>query len=157
MSTAIARSRALRGAAWLDQVRPGWDEYVDLTELDLADSEYCVLGQVFEDDAIYADSSTGWDWATREFRDEIGDTGERFGFDSGNSKWVSYAELDQAWIELIETRRAQREAYATYAQNIEISKAYAWADGIVDEIVLNETEQPRIITVADIARDLIDS
>ncbi len=46
MSAAIAR-RVARGAALLDEKRPGWDARIDLAGLDLEDCELCVVGQLF--------------------------------------------------------------------------------------------------------------
>jgi hypothetical protein len=34
------------GAAWLDQVAPGWERKVDLSVLDLTDPFQCICGQV---------------------------------------------------------------------------------------------------------------
>lgn len=42
--------RVARGAAWLDDVRPGWRDQVSLTTLTLANSRLCILGQVFGQD-----------------------------------------------------------------------------------------------------------
>lgn len=47
-----ARERARRGAAYLDDVAPGWMEDVDPLSLDLADGTACVLGQLHGSFAI---------------------------------------------------------------------------------------------------------
>jgi hypothetical protein len=47
-----ARERARRGAAYLDDVAPGWIEDVDPLSLDLADGTACVLGQLHGSFAI---------------------------------------------------------------------------------------------------------
>ena len=40
-------ARILRGAALLDEERPGWRGHIDLHNLDMGYSPYCVLGQEF--------------------------------------------------------------------------------------------------------------
>jgi hypothetical protein len=49
ISLQSARDRASRGAAYLDDVDPGWHERIDLEELALASGEACVLGQLHGD------------------------------------------------------------------------------------------------------------
>lgn len=39
--------RVERGAAWLDENRPGWRDAIDLRRLRLSSTHNCVLGQVF--------------------------------------------------------------------------------------------------------------
>lgn len=41
------KTRVERGAAWLDNVQPGWESKVDVTKLNLSSSLDCVCGQVF--------------------------------------------------------------------------------------------------------------
>lgn len=41
------KTRVERGAAWLDNVQPGWESRVDVTMLNLNDPYHCVCGQVF--------------------------------------------------------------------------------------------------------------
>jgi hypothetical protein len=40
------RSRVERGAKFLDNVIPGWAEYIDIDDLDLGHGYKCVLGQL---------------------------------------------------------------------------------------------------------------
>lgn len=151
----IARYRAFAGAAWLDCVSPGWDSQVSLTDLVLEDGSSCVLGQVF---AEYADPDddlyNGYDWATENF-DELDGDGRGYGFEYARD--VTYAELDQAWTELIEARRAQRAAYATYEVNIAASKAIDTYVGLLDDLDETVNSAPRIVTISDIARELVDA
>lgn len=44
--------RVKRGAALLDEKRPGWADEIDLDLLNLRSCTTCVLGQVFLDDAV---------------------------------------------------------------------------------------------------------
>jgi hypothetical protein len=39
-------SNVQRGAAFLDRIAPGWEAYIDLATLNLADCLYCVFGQL---------------------------------------------------------------------------------------------------------------
>lgn len=41
-----ARTRARRGAAYLDEADPGWHTRLDAATLELADGAHCVLGQL---------------------------------------------------------------------------------------------------------------
>ena len=45
------QERVARGTWWLDQVRPGWRDALELGRLDLAHGGHCVLGQVFSEEA----------------------------------------------------------------------------------------------------------
>lgn len=90
MSTDIDE-RVERGAALLDQVRPGWHIEVDITRLHLGSYTRCVLGQLFG-----------------EFRDGTavlfpGDAAESiaYGFDGDDE----HTDLTLAWLDLINERR----------------------------------------------------
>jgi hypothetical protein len=39
--------RVRRGAAWLDQVKPGWEQMIDIRQLNLRQFESCTIGQTF--------------------------------------------------------------------------------------------------------------
>lgn len=45
---AMFEEQVARGAAWLDQVYPGWERRIDLSSLDLASGCLCILGQVVD-------------------------------------------------------------------------------------------------------------
>ncbi len=49
ITLAQARQRAQRGAAYLDEVDPGWHRRIDPAMLALDDGAYCVLGQLHGD------------------------------------------------------------------------------------------------------------
>ena len=40
-----AAERVLRGAAWLDENHPGWENNLDLSKLEMSQCDWCVLGQ----------------------------------------------------------------------------------------------------------------
>lgn len=42
-------TNAPKGAAYLDTVRPGWADRIDLDIFDITMSECCVIGQLYED------------------------------------------------------------------------------------------------------------
>ena len=39
------KKRVARGAALLDEKRPGWEAMIDLSSLDISDPYKCILGQ----------------------------------------------------------------------------------------------------------------
>jgi hypothetical protein len=45
------QERVARGARWLDGVRPGWRDALELSKLDIHSDVNCVLGQVFAEEA----------------------------------------------------------------------------------------------------------
>lgn len=93
--------RAERGAALLDERRPGWWQGIDLGRLDIGSTCNCVVGQVYAAGgfgaftrALYALGVGGWD------------QDEEHGFDAECSE---YAELTAAWRDLVLSRRAAAE------------------------------------------------
>jgi len=42
------RPKVLRGAALLDEIRPGWEFEIDLGSLDLSRYNKCILGQLYD-------------------------------------------------------------------------------------------------------------
>lgn len=104
--------RVAKGAALLDERRPGWALVIDLPTLDISDCDYCVLGQLMGD---YAD---GLDTLSL-----TGDTSYAFGFSltglefaeiakelakeldvSNYDRDAVYAGLREAWVEAISAR-----------------------------------------------------
>ena len=91
------RYEVLRGAAWLDQVRPGWDQEIDLTTLEMSNCARCIVGQL-------------WGWA-----DRLGTPKpayyyhEDYGFDIPDEHLSiegAYEKLAEEWRDLITSRRA---------------------------------------------------
>ena len=59
-----ARVRAKRGAKWLDEHFPGWQQYINAETLELNDPKQCICGQVFERQAKESESHlSGFDYA----------------------------------------------------------------------------------------------
>jgi hypothetical protein len=90
--------RVARGAEWLDKEVPGWEEQIDLSTLDLADSCQCILGQVYRNVA----KACCWDGYIHGKNHLCLNTFE-LGFTTFGSDY-DWALLDQAWITLIKDR-----------------------------------------------------
>lgn len=68
----VVEERAARGAAWLDEVKPGWEEHIDLERLSIVSSSRCVAGQVFTEEAIkHTAALTGFDYVGRVYGTHI--------------------------------------------------------------------------------------
>lgn len=51
-----------RGAAWLDENKPGWERLIDPSMLEMKEPCRCILGQVFEQEACeLSDGNIRWD------------------------------------------------------------------------------------------------
>lgn len=113
-----------RGAAWLDDVRPGWYLEIDVADLDLQNSRRCVLGQlavqIAEENGVSLDDHvTGYDAIVYgaaytdlecilQFRragaPAYGSAGE-WSLDHGfRAGCLSYRDLDDLWIKAIKRR-----------------------------------------------------
>ena len=91
--------RVTRGAAILDQKKPGWEREIDLASLELSDSCHCVLGQ------IYGHYCDGVDILGVFNGRCTGMSVAEAGFITYPSEHISaYAKLDEAWISLIKER-----------------------------------------------------
>lgn len=106
MSDRAARVEA--GAAWLDETVPNWERRVDDTMLDLASGCNCILGQVFK---VAAAPFTGYEWATRTFTgyEHYLPVASGWAVEHGFlvDKDETAEELDDAWLDLMDTRRRQ--------------------------------------------------
>lgn len=99
-----------RGAAWLDDTVPGWEDRVDVGNLVMQDAGRCILGQVF----AAKGRSLGWLArlrGTTGYRFAVGryDTLQRIemGFNTELGGKVTFAELQEAWLQLLAHRRLQ--------------------------------------------------
>lgn len=94
-----------RGAALLDEVRPGWFREIDVKKLDLSQATNCVLGQLYGNWKL-AGAHFGWDvWSSS------GDKGyDQHSLDYGFgctyliSTFVNNRKLTPHWIEAINER-----------------------------------------------------
>ena len=101
--------RVARGAAFLDETRPGWDRHIDLDRLSLRSACDCVLGQL-DDEPRHA-----WQETVEAFGLDFEDSQEcDLGFSLpsvtvADADWPAGArgwrELTEAWRALITARR----------------------------------------------------
>jgi hypothetical protein len=111
------------GTQFLDAVRPGWANQIDLDSLDLENPRACVLGQVFAERAAEYDNVSpfvigGWaahDWLVEQGyqlndeSDEYFNAAKACGFerDGVTRGWPfgedTYDELQAAWTQVIES------------------------------------------------------
>jgi hypothetical protein len=106
--------RVERGAALLDEKRPGWWRDIDLGTLDIASRCGCVIGQLAGLTGAQ-DRGLAYEWATRQlgvgWSDEIpmgfeAPTTREFGGDRVPVIAAEYDALTAAWADLIAARRA---------------------------------------------------
>lgn len=87
-------SRAARGAAHLDAVRPGWHHRVDTDTLNIASGGRCALGQVY---GSYGAGLT---------QGHVGSAAPSFGMVAMTSNIdAEYRALTEAWVREVENRR----------------------------------------------------
>lgn len=107
----MLRPNVERGARWLDEVKPGWVDLIDLDTLNLEDPCFCICGQAFfaEASAHSIDSYDGFAVAERLLRD-AGSHAADYGFGDAVEGVVSadvWRALDELWVELIRARRKE--------------------------------------------------
>jgi hypothetical protein len=85
-----------RGAALLDQYRPGWADEIDLDELRLESGSDCVLGQLYGD---YGEGRAQLRILDTAYSQDLGFTA---GLDGPAADWFG---LNRCWRALIEDRR----------------------------------------------------
>lgn len=116
MST-VAQRRVAAGAAWLDEVDPGWWELVELDRLDLASCDDCVLGQWAAanlPERTYGEGYFGSpDYGYAAVALGLGIfQGKEYGFSVGHGPGrplVSFPELTEAWVDEILHRELEAD------------------------------------------------
>lgn len=110
--TPLGKTEVARGAAFLDAVEPGWRSMIDLETLDLSDTNFCVLGQLWRDDETGAGSSPylRGSWALHDYVDKFDRSmiddycsstlTQLYGFEQDVYK-ARYDDLLERWIEEI--------------------------------------------------------
>lgn len=102
-----------KGAAWLDQVEPGWHKRVNIKELDLSICKDCCLGQILGVNASYALNGDD-DFAIQR------------GFNIQNKLFQDdkkhYRLLNSAWIQEILRRRNADRMVKESIQKVKESK-----------------------------------
>lgn len=92
------RTEVERGAEFLDGIRPGWREVINLERLALRECTTCVLGQL-----AGADEDVKWaDVLDRFGLADWGDDDHRLGFNIGD---FPASVPDEAWVALTEEWR----------------------------------------------------
>lgn len=96
-----ARGRVAAGAAYFDEIVPGWRDRVNVAILDINSPRYCVAGQIYGDyPGAYG---YGYDYWADEIRAAIGDE-TTYGLNAGRDDdgvFVGTATLTDAWKELL--------------------------------------------------------
>lgn len=118
------KERVANGARWLDENFPGWMDRINLETLDLNDSERCICGQVFKEEAAVSSDwiiDSGYGYARRNLFLEANswittlvpmDADHRvrqvsyvLGFDTGDyGSDRTWQRLQKAWVDLLKER-----------------------------------------------------
>lgn len=118
-TTTEFQERVARGAALLDEAKPDWVDYIDLTHFDITDPCMCALGQVYEWYAagchILGLTASISEVTDGEMAYRVQPHAHDFGFFENahddeettcDARLARWQELDRAWYELIEKRKA---------------------------------------------------
>ena len=100
MTQSEARERVARGAALLDEKRPGWPSHIRVNDLRMSSCSTCVIGQ------LEGDFDEGWrllaeDGNSRRY--SWLQKAQLYGFDSDGSE-DAFTLLQAAWLEAIAER-----------------------------------------------------
>lgn len=104
--------RAQRGAKWLDEVCPGWADFVSTETLDLSNEKICILGQLNTRDM----APKFWDLA----EDAGHNCTSTFGFVlpdelfSDGREPAAWRKLTEVWAREVEARRTPPKAGAEF-------------------------------------------
>lgn len=98
--------RVQRGAAWLDEKRPGWLEEISLEQLDVSSISECILGQLGAGSMRAALGMCELQCLCSDCWSE----GPMRGFDvipgqQGTGEDIEYAQLTEAWKLVVSARR----------------------------------------------------
>lgn len=121
--TATIAERVAKGVAWLDEFKPGWEDLIDASILDMSQDCNCVCGQVFAEDfqrftqehpgkAEELDMISGFCYADMQHKDVKGAYwAEEMGFDHNTKAgWKEYEQLATEWLRVVSERKAQRDS-----------------------------------------------
>lgn len=100
-----ARARVARGAALLDEKRPGWAQQINTRELDMASGCFCILGQLEESYTAAIRRLWPLDLACRVLQTRI----HGFDVNPASDKFGDYRILQDAWIAAIADRVVKAE------------------------------------------------
>lgn len=100
------KARVAAGAAYLDEVRPGWHDAVNVERLSMDHPEDCVIGQVFGDYDDYVNAQG----IGRDLAEGLGLFSQ---YQGDTADWLnSYAILTDLWREVITGRQGADAALA---------------------------------------------
>jgi hypothetical protein len=105
MSEIDYAARVAKGAALLDEKRPGWERLIDLEILDVENGHCCVTAQF--SGMVYGDSS----W--RHGMEQLGLNMRSYtehGFRTDDDRVLDYPTLNTLWKDLISKRLATKPA-----------------------------------------------
>lgn len=108
------QKRVQRGAAWLDQNKPGWEHLINFEHLEMGSVCDCVLGQVFEREAnifkarsLVTNKPSGYVYVQAQ-KDEIRFQEYEYGFEAhpnyDGSMSDQYDDLRAEWIRVVKGR-----------------------------------------------------
>lgn len=105
------QARVDKGAAWLDEVNPGWWDRVVINKLHMIHSCSCVLGQLYADDCTGFQSGFGYAKVNLVPKTGTDNNAADFGFDvhrdvNNDVDTAEYGVLQTLWIEKINERRS---------------------------------------------------
>lgn len=104
-----------RGAAFLDNEGiTDWRKAINVADLDLADPDYCVLGQVFNSEARQDEAVSGYSWAIDHLEIPDHEAVAMLGFEIPdgvlNNEYFDedygYAVLTEAWLNYLTKENA---------------------------------------------------
>jgi len=97
-------ARAIKGMEYLDEYAPGWIDKIDLANLNMVNTRFCVLGQVFGNywDHVVRDGAF-WENVPRHHK--VSDYGFQVDNDDYESIGSPYVALADVWDALITERR----------------------------------------------------
>lgn len=109
-----AQIKVARGATYLDRVRPGWYNEIDVKTLEINDCHECVVGQL----------TKGWHPSKLGI---LGDEVISYGFNLFEPGWPEffamggtsaewYQPLQDAWLTAIETRKLMETSKAEHEE-----------------------------------------
>lgn len=162
---ALLERRVRRGAVLLDEYDPEWYERIDTSLLDMADGQFCVLGQRFMEEAricvegytaglsrlgIKAGSEYGFDVSSHDvwgFTEAMGSD------DFSGTRELMYSLLAETWIQRI-TARVRAARAASLTGGVEHRKPYIGegADGARRSAAV-DAEQADMLAWNDPARE----
>jgi hypothetical protein len=95
-------ARVARGAALLDEKRPGWEREIEIESIRMIDPCFCVLGQLYE---TYWDALEPFLGCSDKFVGNVIAT-ER-GFNADHDSGIGYLALQEEWVRVIKDRQEQ--------------------------------------------------